>query len=135
MWGSHNANVTTANNCLSVNNTNNPTPCELIFVNFMKDSTESTFGPTPSGGMTISGLFARALQPGLTNIYTVEVISTNSANVTTVHLSCQIDGGTSATTCSNAGSSFVAGDVYLQIRVFGDTTNSPDTKWRAIFLY
>jgi hypothetical protein len=86
--------------------------------------------------MSVSGLFARAFSPGLTNRYTVDVIITDSSNVTTVLLSCTVDDRIDPSdTCSDASSATVPGDVYLQIRVTADSKAAPDTKWRAIFLY
>jgi len=134
-WGTHNKNVSTANNCMSMHNVDQPSPCEVLFTAFMNDSTSTSFGPTPSGGITISGLFARALSPGLTNTYTVDVISTNSSSVTTVLLSCQVNSTITGNTCSDASSASVPGDVYLQVRVTADSKAAPNTTWRAIFLY
>src|SRR6185295_8487857 len=135
-WGSHNKNVDAGHNCLSLNNVSAPTLCEWLFAAFMNDSTDTSFGPTPSG-MTISGLFARATGFTPSETYTVEVISTVRSVLpppagTTVLLSCQIDGGVD--TCSNASSASVPGDAYLQVRVTASKT-AADAKWRVIFLY
>ena len=121
---------------MAVYNVHAPTPCEVVFLNFMKDSTDTSFGPTPSSGMTISGLFARALSASLTSTYTVEVFSVDSSNVQAVYLSCQLTGSSAGTaTCSDARSFSVPGDVYLQVRVKASDKGAVDTKWRAIFLY
>jgi hypothetical protein len=135
-WGSHNKAVSTGNNCISFNNVDTPSPCEVLFVGFMNDSTSTAFGPTPRGGMNISGLFARALGAGLTSTYTVDVISVDRFNVTTVLLSCSTVGQVFPldTNCSDTGHAVVPGDVYLQVRVTADKS-APGAKWRAIFLY
>jgi hypothetical protein len=81
------------------------------------------------------GLFARALSPGLTSTYTVEVLSLNALNVTTVRLACVVDATNTGNTCSDSTIASVPGDVYLQVRVTADSKAAPNTKWRAIFLY
>ena len=136
-WGSHNKVVDSGHNCLSLNNVNAPTLCEGLFAAFMNDSTDTSFGPTPSGGMTITGLFARGTGMTPSAAYTIEVISTVQTLLpppagTTVLLSCQIDGGVD--TCSNASSASVPVDAYLQVRVTAAKT-AADAKWRVIFLY
>src|SRR6185295_3955865 len=137
-WGSHNKNVDAGHNCLSLNNVNAPTLCEGLFAAFMNDSTDTSFGPTPSG-MTISGLFARASGFTPSETYTVEVISTVRSVLpppagTTVLLSCQIDGGVDTCSSPPGTSSSVPVDAYLQVRVTAAKT-AADAKWRVIFLY
>ena len=136
-WGSHNKVVDAGHNCLSLHNVNAPTLCEGLFAAFMNDSTDTSFGPTPSGGMSITGLFARGAGMTPSEAYTIDVISMVQTLLpppagTTVLLSCVIDGG--ASTCSDTSSSPVPGDAYLQVRVTAAKT-AANAKWRVIFLY
>jgi len=137
MWGSHNKAATSGNNCLSLNNVDQPSPCEFLFAAFMNDSTNTSFGPTPSGGMSITGLFARGSGMTPSEAYTIEVISTVQTALpppagTTVLLSCVVDNGVD--TCSDTSSSPVPGDAYLQVRVTA-SKSAANAKWRVIFLY
>jgi hypothetical protein len=136
-WGVHNKAASFGNNCLSLNNVNQPSPCEFLFAAFMNDSTDTSFGPTPHGGMTITGLFARGAGMTPSEAYTIDVIATVETLLpppagTTVLLSCVIDSG--ASTCDDPTSAPVPGDAYLQVRVTASKT-AANAKWRVIFLY
>ncbi len=130
-WGSHNKNVNNGQ-CLSLHNVSNPTVCELSFLGFMTDSTDTSFGPTPIGGMTISGLYARAFDP-VNSLYQVVVFSISEGDSSQVLLSCTLD-ARNGPTCSDHTSAFVPGESFLQIRVT-NLNSAPSVKWRATFLY
>jgi hypothetical protein len=120
-------------NCMIARNSSKAAPCNTTFAQFIGDNVDIGFGPTPSGGMTISGLFARSKIAQAGSGSTVDVITVNSADVNTVVLTCTVTAGN--TTCTIAGPAAIPGDVYLQVRVTRNAGTSAATPWRAIFLY
>jgi Collagen triple helix repeat (20 copies) len=131
-WGTQGQISDVKHRCLAQGNSSKAVACTTTFVNFVADAGPS-FGPTPTGGMTVSGLSAIVSgAPGASQSYTVDVITTDSANTTAVVLSCTVTTGN--TTCSNAGSASIGANLFVQVRIT-NLGGAAARKWRVSLLY
>ena len=126
-WFAAAGGVVSSGNCIQVGPNSGQAACPPT-AGFSTNTAGYVLGPIPSGGATISNLYAQSnTTPSGSDTYTVAVLD-NGTSVFT----CTVT--SAAATCTNTGSVSVAAGHYLEVQITNNGAAAA-ARWRVSFRY